>query len=283
MSAEDARLAARHAFGGQVEQTKLRHRDARSFRWLDDSWLDFKRGARMLIKYPGLSLVGGIGMAVSIAISAAVFAFFYAYLYATLPIEEGERVVALENWDVKRNNEDRRSLHDFAAWRREMTSIKDLSAYRTIGRNLIVPGGAAEPVRIAEITASAFRLARVPPRLGRPLLEDDERKSAERVVLIGHDVWQSRFASDPEVVGRQVRLGNIAHTIVAAPGTTSALVKCRPARGATESIDRVSGVTYAARTSAAGVASPVSAASVTFLVYHAASASNDVLCSRRRV
>jgi FtsX-like permease family protein len=56
-----------------------------------------------------------------------------------------------------------------------MKSIQHLSAYRTIGRNLIVPGGVAEQVRIAEITASAFRLARVPPRLGRPLLEDDER------------------------------------------------------------------------------------------------------------
>ena len=50
MSPEEARFAARRAFGGQVEQTKLRQRDARSFRWLDDSWLDFKLGARMLVK-----------------------------------------------------------------------------------------------------------------------------------------------------------------------------------------------------------------------------------------
>ena len=214
MGAEEARFAARRAFGGQVEQTKLRQRDARSFRWLDDSWLDFKLAARMLAKYPGLSIIGGIGMAVSIAIGAAFFAFFHSYLYATLPIDRGERVVALENWNVTRNNEDRRSLHDFDHWRRDLKSIEDLSAYRTVARNLIVPGGTAEPVRIAEITASAFRIARVPPLLGRPLLEDDERRDAESVVVIGHDVWRSRFGGDPSVVGRQVRLGNTVHTIV---------------------------------------------------------------------
>ena len=51
LSREDARLAARRAFGG-VEQTKEHHRDARGFRWLDNSRVDFKLGARMLAKYP---------------------------------------------------------------------------------------------------------------------------------------------------------------------------------------------------------------------------------------
>ena len=52
MSRDDARLAARRAFGG-VEQAKEHHRDARGFRWLDNSRMDFKLGARMLAKYPG--------------------------------------------------------------------------------------------------------------------------------------------------------------------------------------------------------------------------------------
>jgi putative ABC transport system permease protein len=99
MSARDARDAARRAFGGQVEQTRLRQRDARSFRWLDETWLDVKLGARMLVKYPGLTIVGGVGMAAAIAISAASFAFFYAYMSSTLPLDEGDRIVALENWD----------------------------------------------------------------------------------------------------------------------------------------------------------------------------------------
>jgi len=213
MSAEEARWAARRAFGG-VEQTKEHQRDARSFRWLDDSWLDFKLGARMLVKYPGLSLVGGVAMAVAIAFGTASFAFFYSYLYPTLAIDEGDRVVSLENWDLAANNEERQALHDFVTWREELKSFQEVGAFRTIGRNLIVPGGSVEAVAVAEMTASGFRIARVPPLLGRPLVEDDHRQGAMPVLVIGFDVWKGRFASDPAAVGRQVRLGQTVHTIV---------------------------------------------------------------------
>ena len=60
---------------------------------------------------------------------------------------------------------------------------------------------------IAEITASAFQLTLVPPLLGRSLVDADERAGAQPVAVIGYDVWQSRFAGDPRVVGRTVRLG----------------------------------------------------------------------------
>ena len=213
MPADEARYAARRAFGGQIDQTKERHRDARSFRWMDSSWFDLRLAVRMLVKYPGLTAVAAIGMAVAIAISTAFFAFFYANPYLTLPLDEGERIVALENWDVEVNNEERQVLHDYVLWRGEMSSMQEVGAFRNVGQ-LIVPGGMTEPVRLAEITASGFRIARVPPLLGRYLLDEDERPGADAVVVIGHDVWQSRFASDPAVIGRAVRLGNTAHTIV---------------------------------------------------------------------
>src|SRR5262245_53428808 len=104
MSRDDARLAARRAFGG-VEQAKELQRDARGFRWLDNSRMDFKLGARMLAKYPALSLIGGAGLAVGVAIAAAFFAFFHSFLYATLPVEGGEDIVALENWDIDASSE----------------------------------------------------------------------------------------------------------------------------------------------------------------------------------
>lgn len=214
MSVEEARFAARRAFGGQVEQTRLRQRDARAFRWMTESWLDVKLGARMLVKYPGLTLVGGLGMAVAIAISTASFAFFYSSLQATLPLDDGDRIVALENWDVERNNEARRAAHDYLLWREELRSFEEIGAFRVVNRNVVVPGGAAEPAHVAEVTASTFRIARVPPLFGRPLLDDDERVGAPPVVVIGYDVWHSRFDAAPDVVGRTLRLGNVVHTIV---------------------------------------------------------------------
>ena len=61
MNPDEARYAAQRAFGG-VEQAKEYQRDARSFRWMDNSRSDFKLGARMLAKYPGLSLIGGAAL-----------------------------------------------------------------------------------------------------------------------------------------------------------------------------------------------------------------------------
>ena len=213
MSPGDAHLAARRAFGG-VEQAKEHQRDTRSFRWLDDSRTDFKLGIRMLVKHPGLSIVGGLGLAVAIAMSAGSFAFFYSYLYSTLPVEDGHRIVALENWDVVKNNEERRSLHDYFLWRDEMKSMENLGAFRTISRNLIVPGGSAEPIQLAEITASAFRIARVPALVGRTIVEQDERGGSHAAIVLGYNVWQSRFGGDRGVIGRAVRIGNRVHIVI---------------------------------------------------------------------
>ena len=178
------------------------------------SLLDVKLGIRMFVKYPGLALVGVLGMSVAIAIGAGSFAFFYSYMNPTLPLDEGARVVAIENWDAARSGREDRTLHDFVTWREELQSIDDVGAYREITRNLLTADGTLERVRIAEMTASGFRMARVAPLLGRSLVDEDEHKGAPPVIVIGHDAWRTHFASDPAELGKTVRLGNTVHTIV---------------------------------------------------------------------
>ena len=182
--------------------------------WSAFSWLDLKLALRMLVKYPGLTLVGGLGIAVGVAIGVGFFAVFFARFYPTIPLSEGHRLVGLENWDRRTNREERRSLHDFVLWRAEMKSVEDMTAFRTVDRNLIAEDGSVESLEVAEITPSGFRLARVPPLLGRTLVEEDAVPGAAPVVVVGFDVWRTRFASDPGAVGRSLRLGRTAHSIV---------------------------------------------------------------------
>ena len=129
-----------------------------------------------------------------------------------LPLAEGDRIVGLENWDTSWNNQEDRIIHDFVAWRSELTSVEDLAAFRQVQRNMIGDGQPVEQISIAEMTASAFRLARVSPVLGRPLIDADERKGAPEVVVIGYTVWKNRFASRDSVIGESVRLGATVHT-----------------------------------------------------------------------
>ena len=178
------------------------------------SWLDLKLGARMVVKQPGLSLVGGVGIAVAIGVAAGFFAFIYQMAYPTIPLNEADRMVGLENWDLRRNNEERRSLHDFVIWRDEMRTVEDMTAWRTVRRNLRTGDGASELVAFAEMSGSGFELARVPPQLGRTLGHADSEPGAPDVMVIGYDVWQGRFGGDPNIVGRQVLVGRVPHTVV---------------------------------------------------------------------
>ena len=105
-------------------------------------------------------------------------------------------------------------LHDFAIWRRSLKTVTELGAARLSERNVLTGEGRVEALRVAEITASAFPLTRVPPLLGRPLQPMDEMQGAEPVVVLGYDVWQRQFLQDPAIIGRIVTVGRTPRTVV---------------------------------------------------------------------
>ena len=177
------------------------------------SALDVILAWRMLLRYPGLTVVSVLGIAVGIAIASGAFAIMSAMTNPTVPLDEGDRVVSLTNWDVSTSNRDERMLYDFATWR-SMTSITDMSIARTVQRNLIVAGRPPEIVTAAEISAAAFAVARVPALRGRFLTPADEAAGAPDVMVIGYEEWVRRFDSDPDIVGRSEQLGSTAYTIV---------------------------------------------------------------------
>src|SRR6185503_328103 len=143
-------------------------------RWEEDamavvSVLDFKLGVRMLRRYPGLSLIGGLALSVAIAIGSLVFQLVRDQLRPSLPLDEGDRVVRLENFDRGSGAPEPHALYDYQLWRGELKSVGQLGAARSTDRNLLLPDVPPRTVPVAEMTASAFALTRVPPLLGRPL------------------------------------------------------------------------------------------------------------------
>ncbi len=177
------------------------------------SALDFTLAWRMLLRYPGLSLVSVLGMSVGITIAAGAFTIVSLMMGTKLPLPEGDRLVSLVNWDASTNNRELRLLYDLEAWR-DAKSVEDFSVSRNVQRNLIVGGRPPEVVMVAEISASAFRAARVGAYRGRTLRPEDERAGAPDVIVIGHDEWVRRFGADPDIVGQSVGLGPTAYTIV---------------------------------------------------------------------
>jgi putative ABC transport system permease protein len=218
MSPDAARAAAAERFGDtrSVRQVCVpiiaadRAADQRRTS-LSVSWLDVKLGLRMFIKYPGLSLVSVLGMAVAIAIAAGYFTVLGTWLDSSLPLPEGERIVSIRK--IGGGGMDNASGTEFLQLRDELKTVRDVGTFRTQRRNLAADGS-IDVVEVAAMTASGFRVARIPPIMGRVLTDEDEKPGAAPVLVVGFDEWQRRFGGDPRILERTLRLDDTVYTIV---------------------------------------------------------------------
>jgi hypothetical protein len=209
----DAARLARATAGGRVQALEAL-REQRGLPWLGSSWLDVRLGLRLLVRNWGLTLVGGLAMSVAIGIAAVVFAAFDVIMWSRLPLDDGDRVVAIQVWDRAAGRRRDTTWQDLERWRGSLQSVGDVGAFHTIRRNVITTDGSVELAAVAEISAAGFRVAGVPPLVGRPIADAVAAPRAAPVVVIGHDVWQRRFAGARDVIGRELRLGEIVHTVV---------------------------------------------------------------------
>ena len=213
LAADEARRQALAAFGG-VQKHKEELRDGRGLAWLGGLSLDVKLGIRMLLKYPGLTLAGGLAIAIAIGIGAGWYDLTGKILSPRIPLPEGNRIVVIATQDARTNAPEDRVLHDFQEWRRELRTIEDLGAYRTDTRNLMIGRAAPEPIQVAELTVAALATTRVPPLLGRGLVNSDELPGAPGVVVLSHETWQRSLQGRADILGLEVRLGNTLATVV---------------------------------------------------------------------
>src|SRR5215212_11146196 len=101
------------------------------------SALDFRVGFRMLARYPGLTVVGTVAIAVAIALGTLYFEAVNKWQNPRLPIRDADRVISLHEWDVERFGPEERVLHDFGIWRAEVKTVEDLGAAGGFKRNLV--------------------------------------------------------------------------------------------------------------------------------------------------
>jgi putative ABC transport system permease protein len=208
-----ARRQARLAFGS-MDRYQEEGRAVRGVLRLRGLSLDFRLGLRMLVRYPGLTLVAGVAMTFAIAIGAATFEFLRDAMYPVLPVAEGERVVRLHQVDAWSSTPVGVTPAELEAWRKGVRGVREIGGYRGVSRVLWLGEGSEVAVDGLSVSASAFTLAGVAPLHGRLLLDSDEVAGAESVMVLSHALWRSRLAADPDVVGRWVQLGGTATRVV---------------------------------------------------------------------
>jgi putative ABC transport system permease protein len=175
---------------------------------------DFKLGFRMLLKYPGLTLAGGLALTIAIGVGAGWYQAWGNILSPAIPLPEGDRLVLVQTRNTLTNQGESRVAHDFLEWQRDLQTIEEPGAYRTGISTLIVGSAPPMVIRTADMTPGAFRTARVAPLLGRGLQDADAMPGAQAVVVLGYDLWQRSLSGRPDVVGLVATLGGAPATVV---------------------------------------------------------------------
>jgi len=212
MSPEDARHAARKAFGG-VEQAKERSRDARGVKWIEDLCQDLRYGSRMLVKNPGFTLIAVITLALGIGANTAIFSVINAVLLRPLPYPEPDRLVFIYN--SLRGPYPKLGLMEaeYLRLRDQARSLEDVSLYTSTTYTLT---GMGEPERISSGTASGdfFKLLGARMALGRTFRLEEEPAGQDKVVILSHGLWRRKFSANPGVIGQSLILDGRSYTIV---------------------------------------------------------------------
>jgi putative ABC transport system permease protein len=175
---------------------------------------DIRYGARTLLKNRGFTAIAVLALALGIGANTAIFTVVNAVLLRPLPFEKPEQLVMV--WEKRMQLGRERnpvSPPDFTDWRAQNQVFEDMAAFSNQGFNL---GAGTEPERIqgAGVSPSLFTVLRVRPRIGRAFDPDEDKPGANPVVIIGGALWQRSFGSDPEIVGKTIKLNERPYTVV---------------------------------------------------------------------
>jgi predicted permease len=215
MSPEEARLAARRAYGG-AEQAKQAHRDERTVLWIEQTMQDLRYGLRTLSKSPGFTTTAVLTLALGIGACTAVFSLVNAVLIRSLPYGDPNRLVYLytPNPQFKLPVEIFGPAYaDFYDLKRDSHSFQDMTAFGESVFSLALEG-AAERVSAARVDGDFFRTFQSAPELGRAITPDDNQPGHEKVAVISHVLWQSMFAPAADILHRSLLLDGKSYQIV---------------------------------------------------------------------
>ena len=212
---EEARLAARRAFGG-VEQAKESQRDARSIRWLDELRQNVRYAIRTLRSAPGFTAVAILTLALGIGANTVMFSIMNATMLQPLPFPEPERLAML--WEASAKDRTRFnivSMPNYRDWLARSQSFESIGLMDSAGQGYSLTGqGEAERIPGLRVTASVFHVLGIRPMLGRTFLKEEEDAGRNRVVVLSHGLWTRRYAADPAIVGKTIRIDGEAHVVV---------------------------------------------------------------------
>ena len=204
MTETEARRKAYIKLGG-VEQTKEIYRERRSLPVLETLIQDLRFGARTLQKNPAVAAVAVLPLALGIGANTAIFSVINAVLLRPLPYPNDDKLLRVREAHPGYPNANL-TYASFLDVAQQARSIENISAHRTWIFN-ITGDGEPEQVPGALVSANFFSAMGSRPLLGRVIrAEDDQPGNTTGVAVLSYGLWQSRFGSDPAIIGKSLRI-----------------------------------------------------------------------------
>lgn len=177
---------------------------------------DLRFGARMLLKQPGFTLIAVLTLALGIGMNTAIFSVINSLLLKPIPFPEAERIALV--WESQVNNPKDRNIAsapNYWDWQRQNDVFEKIAIFDSAGKGYNLAGG-GEPERVSGVRVSAdfFAVLGVKPRLGRTFTPEEEQPGKHQVVVLSDSLWRSRYNSDPNIIGKTVKVESEDHTVI---------------------------------------------------------------------
>ncbi len=177
---------------------------------------DIRYAVRGLLKRPGFAAIVVITLALGIGTNTAIFSVVNAVLLRPLAYPNPDQLVVIQQRLEIRGL----SFHKLSASPQEFFNYRDrnhsfsaIAAYALVGRDL-TGAGDAERIQTAKVTAQFFSVLGTSPLRGRSFVIEEDQPGRDQVAILSYNLWQSRFAGDGNIVGRNLILDGVSHTVV---------------------------------------------------------------------
>jgi putative ABC transport system permease protein len=214
LSPTEARRQALIRLGG-AEQTRQALRERRTLPWLESLIQDTRYALRMMVHNPAFAAIAVLTLAIGIGASTAIFSAVKPILIDALPYPHASRLMLL--WEMRKNGAPMPvTFGTFQGLSQRTQSFDALAVFKPWQPAATATSQADRPERLTgqRVSSDYFRVLGIAPILGRNFQAADDRLRGPNVVILSDSLWRRRFAADPSIAGKQVRLDDALYTVI---------------------------------------------------------------------
>jgi putative ABC transport system permease protein len=180
-------------------------------------WQDLKYALRTLRKSPGFTTIAVLTLAIGVALNASMFSLASAWLLRRPPVHDPDTIVVVCSTNQQHDHFSdiaRVSVPNYLAIRAGNHSFESMTAASEWDSANLNVGGEPEQMRTADVSPNYFSLLGVSPVLGRTFADGENQTGRNHVIILSHEVWERKFGSDPNIIGRTTRVDGESSTVI---------------------------------------------------------------------